>query len=197
MVVPDSTPNRIIFPLDYKTLKYRVYPSTIENLSERTGVPQADFNRFFDEIQKPADDFNNEFKFVRSWFFFVLFVTCFVLLIPYLILHFCYIVPTQKRTARESAKAREAMKKIADVQNEWLNSRGLFWVIPEQCPKWVELWVTIPGQEAKAPMTGQESLNQTLSQGHFQNFFGGAGGNQYVGEPKAQPQQVESQHYEV
>jgi len=148
--VPSSTPNRLVFPLQKKIWRFDVNPMTIQMTGGRLDPNEMD--RFFSAIQVPVDEFMAEFKFVMSWKFQCFAIICALILPLYFVL-ICYICHIQGKAVRMNKETREKIQEIAREHNQYIAGRGLTWVVPAQCPRWVELWIAdVPQQYQAMPM---------------------------------------------
>ena len=168
IVFPKSTPERLIFPFYWQTLKFDT--NHYNPIMTNNRVSKEELDQFLAAVAEPLIEFRKkDLLYKYPWAIVVM-----IILIPLLYIFLIYQCCISCRRTRELNEAKDKCFAIIKENSASYNARGLKWETPRYYPRWIELWI------------GQD---QGMMQPNF-NTQSMMGQNDSVMVPMAQPSDI-------
>jgi len=142
--VPEGNSQRVIFPLDLKTLTLKTDHWNAKTMTSDR-MTDAEFRLFMKEVKEYLEVYKKEFSLLYSPKLTVIMILALIAL-PYFPLFLCYLTALKKRANRAIIQYKQKLNGLAQVKNMQLAQRDLMWVIPNEFPAWVELCTSARSQ---------------------------------------------------
>lgn len=153
IVIPKSTPERLVFPFYWQTLKFETKHYNPMMTNNRLSTEELD--QFLKTVAEPLAEFRKkDFLYKYPWAIFVM-----IILLPLLYIFLIYQCCISCRTTRELNEAKKKSLDIINQNSASFQARGLSWVTSRYYPRWIELWIS------QNPVIAQPNVNNGVLMG--------------------------------